>query len=407
MEVHCDTCLATFTDNISYEIHLKLLKCNKDGNKNYYCPVCDRQFRLLSNLQRHQETITHQELQDKIIKNENIITEDNTIKTISVDLTPRRKELSLEEMDKLNQEKQIKFNDEKMYDQEINNRQINDDIQVKYKDDNDTNTDIFLIQLKKQRELDLLPYTQSQPKTISIENSQLNVKTKIDENSKVNEKQQIINVSNIYTTEDPGFNLSLELQKTKNLLNEKTDNYSSQDYNSEDDFLNIFKMKQKELQKDKDKEVSIIKNEKKEVKKQPQQITKTIPNNNTTINVHNNLYPYEFKNTSVWNKLSELIKKNISNPDINIIATRFILSLLVNAPLSEYLIICTYAYYSEDLDKYKEVRISLIKGMLEVYNNYIKLAKNRQIFWNNKNVLIAINMMNNWKIELFLQNLIK
>ncbi len=387
MEVHCDICSAIFTDNISYNIHLTLLKCNKDGNKNYYCPVCDRQFRLLSNLQRHQETITHQELQDKIIKNENIITEDNDIKNISVDLTPRRKELSLEEMDKLNQDKQLKFNnDEKINDEKINDEKIND-------------TDIFLIQLKKQRELDLLPYSQSQPKTILIEKPELNKKPQIDE------KIQIHNISNIYTIEDPGFNLSLELQKTKNLLNEKTDNYSSQDYNSEDDFLNIFKMKQKELENQKNKEVSVFINS--DVKKQSQQITKTIPKNNNTINIHNKLYPSEFKQTSVWNKLSDLIKKNISKPDINIIATKFILSLLVNAPLSEYLIICTYVYYSEDLDKTKEIRISLIKGMLEVYNNYIKLAKHRQFFWNNKNVVMAINIMNNWKMETVLQNLIK
>jgi hypothetical protein len=158
-------------------------------------------------------------------------------------------------------------------------------------------------------------------------------------------------------------------------------------------------MKQKELQEqNKEKDISI-----ELPKKQPQQITKI----NNPPQIENKLYPPEFKNTPVWEKLSGLIKNNLSNSDINVIATRFILALLVNAPLKDYLIICTYVYYSEDLNKNKEIRISMIKGMIEVYNNYIKLAKNRQMLWNNKNVAMAINIMNNWKMDLFLSSLAK
>lgn len=410
MEIKCDTCLSIFTDKISYDIHIKLLKCvsgNNDNNKNYYsCPVCDRQFRLLSNLQRHQETVTHQEILEKIIAQENIITEDDT-KIISIDLTPRRKELSLEDMDKLNQEKQKKYNDDVNENVNVNekvnenanvnekvNENVNENVNVNLNVNENGNAnvneniDMFLIQLKKQRELDLLPQSQPkpQPQTFAIE-------------KKTNNKSLVLN-TNVYIAEEPGFNLALELQKTKQILSEKPDDDTEINYNNEDDFLNIFKVKQKELQEQKkEKDIPITMS-----KKQPQQITKI---NNPIEIQNNNLYPPAFKKTPVWEKLSGLIKNNLSNSDINVIATRFILALLVNAPLKDYLIICTYVYYSEDLNKNKEVRISMIKGMIEVYNNYIKLAKNRQMLWNNKNVGMAINIMNNWKMDLFLSNLAK
>ncbi len=405
MEIQCDTCSYIFTDKISYDIHIKLLKCVEDNknNKNYYCSVCDRQFRLLSNLQRHQETITHQDALEQIIKQENITKEDDDVKSIVVDLTPRRKELSLEDMDKLNQEKQKKYDDD---DTNTINDTINDT------NNNTTNTtnntindttnnekediDIFLIQLKKQRELDLLPLQHPTPKqkTITIEQPILIQKNQTNTNTNINN-------SNMYIAEDPGFNLALEIEKTKILLNDKNENDVFLNSNHEDDFLNIFKIKQKELlqqskerESEKEKEIPLI------IPKKHQQITKI---NNTT-QQNNKLYPPEFKNTPVWEKLSTLIKNNISKSDINIIAARFILTLLVNSPLSDYLIICTYVYYSEDLDNNKDLRAHMIKGMLEVYNNYIKLSRNRQILWNNKNVAMAINMMNNWKIESVLKN---
>ena len=370
MEVQCDTCLNIFTDKISYEIHIKLFKCSQDNknsnSKNYYCPVCDRQFRLLSNLQRHQETITHQETLEKIIKQENIITNnDNQTKTILIDLTPRRKELSLEEMDKLNQEKQRNHQDSENENENENDNKKED-------------MDMFLIQLKKQRELDLLPPQPQSQQYQPIIKQESNL--------------------NLYIAEDPGFNLALELQNTKMSLNDKTDNDISLNYNNEDEFLNIFKIKQKEmLEKTKEKEIPIIFPK----KQQQQQITKI----NTSVPQNNKLYPIEFIKTPVWEKLSLIIKNNIHNPDINVIAARSILTLLVSSPLSDYLIICTYVYYSEDLEQKRELRLSMVKAMLEVYNNYLKLSKNRQILWNNKNVAMAINIMKNWKIDIFLQNL--
>ena len=119
-EVLCNECNSLFSSNEFYNIHKKTNKCLKKNNKNnkYNCPVCDRDFRLLTNLQRHQETNTHIEVYKKIkekCESENetydieSYNQDNfgvieDVKNIFVDMTPR-KEISFEEMNEMNQKK--------------------------------------------------------------------------------------------------------------------------------------------------------------------------------------------------------------------------------------------------------------------------------------------------------------
>jgi hypothetical protein len=53
------------------------------------------------------------------------------------------------------------------------------------------------------------------------------------------------------------------------------------------------------------------------------------------------------------------------------------------------------------------LRINLIKGMIEILNNYIKLYNTKKLIWNNKKVAVAINLMNNWRLQVFLDSFIK
>ena len=105
-EIPCNNCNFIFSNQTLYDIHLS--KCqtnmNNDMKNKYCCPVCDRQFRLLLNLERHQETIKHIELLESV-KRENtpLFNEDNS-KNIYVNLTPRR-ELSIEDINNLKQKK--------------------------------------------------------------------------------------------------------------------------------------------------------------------------------------------------------------------------------------------------------------------------------------------------------------
>ena len=90
-EFPCENCQYIFSDQISFNIHLKNCETNKlkDHKQQYSCPVCNRQFRVLANLLRHEETKKHQNLiewhkkQDPSIDPE-LISIDPNIKNIYV-----------------------------------------------------------------------------------------------------------------------------------------------------------------------------------------------------------------------------------------------------------------------------------------------------------------------------------
>ena len=138
--------------------------------------------------------------------------------------------------------------------------------------------------------------------------------------------------------------------------------------------------------------------------------SKTLQNNNNnnqqkpTQNNDINNTINEIKKTPIWKKLSELVKDKTKND--NIIAQNIVLSM-VNYPLNYYLIIYYFVYFSDDLTNRISLKIILVRAMIEVLNNYIKLYKNRQQIWNNKNVVIAISLMQSWKLNEFLDKLIK
>ena len=109
-------------------------------------------------------------------------------------------------------------------------------------------------------------------------------------------------------------------------------------------------------------------------------------------------YPIEFTKLPIWKKLCQIIFDKLNAP-------RNLVLLFVNCELKDYSPICAFVYYYENLDK--SLRINLIKGMIEVLNNYINLYNKKKLIWNNKNVSVAINLMKNWKLQLFLDSFIK
>ena len=63
-EKNCNDCNFIFSNIVSFNIHLKNCKnnINYDNKNKYFCPSCNRKFRLFDNLQRHEETKNHIEL---------------------------------------------------------------------------------------------------------------------------------------------------------------------------------------------------------------------------------------------------------------------------------------------------------------------------------------------------------
>ena len=109
----------------------------------------------------------------------------------------------------------------------------------------------------------------------------------------------------------------------------------------------------------------------------------------------------DFIKVPLWQQLVELVKKNPSNNN-NI--TKNIVLLFVNYPLNYYQLIYYFVCYSEEVSKKLELKGMLIKAMIEILNNYIKLYNNRQLIWNNKNVVIAVKLMSSWNLDKLTNN---
>jgi hypothetical protein len=153
-EILCQNCNFIFSDQTLYDIHLS--KCqtniNNDIKNKYYCPLCDRKFRLLLNLQRHQETIKHIELlESNISQNQNQNQNLEPIldsKNIYVNLTPRRKELSIEDINNLKQKKENNLDFHELT--ETDNIEEMNHIKQTENTENTENEDDFLNNLKKK-----------------------------------------------------------------------------------------------------------------------------------------------------------------------------------------------------------------------------------------------------------------
>jgi hypothetical protein len=483
MEISCDKCNFIFNDKQLYDIHINLSKCssnnsiNDKNNYKYYCPVCDRQFRLLTNLQRHQETIKHQELLESSIKeceNMPVNMYDDNIKNIFIDLTPRRKELTIEEMnqmnfDKLNmnnednddvngfnldqghssnldelfgntilsssqdtqdafltnldlmmnekdkdtnKDKEIPLSNEINFictDTKSNNIDYND-MNINNTSNNNGNNngnnndddDIFLLNLKRQRGMCELPKIHS-----PVEEKKIN---KVDIIKRVDDLNLQVNnqLFNVILKEDEPLDLSLEIEKTKLELNTSYDEVVES--KEDDDFLFALRKNRNEL-KDIENMFNPERDQKnKNIKLKPAERSREREKEkkkSETMSI-NQKYPSEFKNHPIWIKLVETITECDKNKvDGDILATRYVVLLFVNMALADYITICTFVYYSEDLDNKLPLRINMIKAMIEVYNNYIKMANNNQYYWNNKDIMLAVNIMSKWKLDLFLNKMIK
>jgi hypothetical protein len=454
-EILCKNCNFVFNDKQLYNIHLIKNKCEKNnlGNR-YCCPVCDRQFRLLSNLQRHQETIKHQEL---LKQNESLLNlnSDENIKIINVDLTSRKKELNFDEMNELNRLKleMPSINLEIESELELENEQFivyNNNNNVDDTEENkDNNVDDFLINLKKQREKELYNITPTQtqaPITVSNfnssnsnsnfnssnSNSNFNSSNFNSSNSNFNYSDSLMNNNLKFTMrEDLPLDLKVEIQKTQFELSQNQNQMEMEMQNDEsnDDILlsiqknrtikyNITKLTPTQPQQINQQPIQpqqptpkilkqtqpIQKQQNQRLLKQQQQqqlqAEKLQKTNQSNQPPKSNIFPAEYKDTPLWKQLSELVK----NPNNDFITKNIVLSF-VNMPLNYYGVLCAFIFYSDDLNVKIQLKITLIKSMIDILNNYIKIYNNKQFVWNNKNVVMAINLLQKCNLNQLLDKL--
>jgi hypothetical protein len=367
--MNCDKCDYFFNDMDSFNIHLN--KCssniNDDPKNKYYCPSCDKKFRTLTNLEKHNESKKHINLFEWNKKQLNINQNTSTTKTIHL-----ISDIEQEQEPEPEHEHKPTPQQESM--------------------------DTLVAKLIQERELQFQSY-QPQPTPRTQPTQQNRLDTLIDEDDN---------------------DLSEELKQTKMSLNMSHDIHQKEiekveKQSSDDDFLNDIQEQRNQqliqpppIVETPQKQVQIIKNPHKPTQptqpqkptqptqpqkpiqptqpSQPQQPTQPIKPR----------YNPEFKNTPIWKQLSSLV--NNTNTENETAISNKIITFLSKSSLNTYPHICTYILYSEDLDNKPELKNKLKKGLNELKKALAKLISLRTPFWNGVSVAHAYAFMN--KLEL-------
>lgn len=357
--MNCDKCDFFFSDMDSFNIHLN--KCssniNDDPKNKYYCPSCDKKFRTLTNLEKHNESKKHINLFEWNKKQLNINQNTSTTKTIHL---------------------------------------ISDIEQEPEAEPKPIDT---LAKLIKERELQFQSYNQPQPTPRTQPTQQNRLEILIDEDD---------------------VDLSEELKQTKMSLNMSHDIHQKEiekveKQTSDDDFLNDIQeqrnqkiIKPPPIVETPQKQVQIIKNPHKPTQpiqpQKPSQPTQPIKPTQPTQPIKHTQpqqlikprYNPEFKNTPIWKQLSSLVNNTKTENETAI--SNKIITFLSKSSLNTYPHICTYILYSEDLDNKPELKNKLKNGLNELKKAFVKLISLKTPFWNGVSVAHAYAFMN--KLEL-------
>jgi hypothetical protein len=414
-EISCSSCNFIFNDNQLYNLHLKTCASNKnnDPKNKYYCPICNRQFRLLSNLLRHNETRKHQELLEWHVNKMSSGPNTNNVKNISVNLTD-------EELESTSRKSQSKtfdldldldlFIDEKAnitttlepedpflanlqntYSQQNIQQnppfeshsqiQLNIEPQIEEPDN-------FLQNLIKEREKAFASFTNTSTNTSHTSHTS----RKDDKDSK--EKPKNTKVVGFTIQEDDAVNLRSEIEKAKCQLGgihfytentqktEKTEKTEIKD-EAEDEYEDALLNNIQSLRTSKMNNLSAKLDASKKINSE----SKTAEE-----------YPSSYHNLPLWKNLQVIVK--------NSQAPKLLVSILINTPLNDYPKICTFVYFSKELKENKSLKINMVRAMIEVKKHLNQLFNKRQTVWNSKHIPLTLALMNKWKLEDFLKTLL-
>ncbi len=116
-----------------------------------------------------------------------------------------------------------------------------------------------------------------------------------------------------------------------------------------------------------------------------------INHNKIEKNNKTNKYPIDFKSKPIWKYLEQTIYQKDYLNKIN--------NLFIVNPFNDYLFICTFIFYSEDLDDKLEIRFKLISSIIELNKYFQNLLSSKKYIWNGKNIMDCINLFNKLKIN--------
>ncbi len=417
--MNCDSCNYFFSDNDSFNIHLKNCKnnINTDPKNKYYCPSCDKKFRILPNLEKHNESKKHINLFEWNKKQLNINNNNPTTKSINLISDIVEKEPEHSSLEQLIRNRELELQSYKIptkptqpYDTPIQsqNTPIQTTQPIQKTQHIQPIQSIQPIQPKQSHDTPIqsqnTPIQTTQPiqKTQHIQPIQSiqPIQPKQSHNTRIQSYNPIQN-----KIEEDDDDLSEEIKQTKLSLNLSIDLHQKEiekveNQFNDDNFLDNIQEQRTIIQKQ-IKELQelpkIVQPPLKTVQKvqfQPQTSQQQLPPQPQQSKLK---YPIEFKNTTIWKNMVSLInsaKKEDMNKLVNTIITS-----LTKSPLTAYPYICAFIMCSEDLDNKPELRSKLINGLIEVKKAFAKLISVKQLYWNGVNTLAGYALMNKLNLQ--------
>jgi hypothetical protein len=394
--MNCDSCDYFFSDNDSFNIHLKNCKnnINNDPKNKYYCPSCDKKFRILPNLEKHNESRKHLNLFEWNKKQLNINNNNPTTKSINLISDIPEKEEQQGSLEQLIRNRELELQSYKIptkptqpYDTPVQSHnthiQPSQSLNTPIQSSQSHNTPI-----QPYRSLNT-PIQSSQSHNTPIQPSQSH-KTHIQ-----NKK------------EEDDDDLSEEINQTKLSLNLSIDLHQKEiekvknQFNN-DNFLDNIQEQRTIIQKqieESQKPTKTVQQPTKIVQKvqfqsktsQPYKPPESQPQSSAI------KCPIEFKSTQIWKNMSSLINTT-KKEDMNKLATTIITSL-TKSPLNTYPYICAFIMCSEDLDNKPELRAKLINGLIEIKKAFAKLVSIKQLYWNGINTYDGYVLMTKLNLQ--------
>lgn len=432
----CDNCKRTMSDSETYQIHFNV--CDKLKNididtKKFYCPVCDRHFRLMNNLKKHQETRKHQDMLSWHKKQLQKKEEDNKNKQIEI-TKKQRESLNLKET------QEFKYHDIET-DQHSIDKLIDETTQL---------NDDFLNKVEQDSFIDSINQEISESTPNPFEPEIIHNDDSLDEDDNLPFYSNDISYSNLQEERDENDNF-LDLLHQEDQTQEEEQPLPQHD--QEDTFLNeLMARREQELENDNLIEhqslqipseddnndiTSELANTQKEldadslqreyeleekhleqdsilsmVHDQDRARTQNINANNqpTESIIYGDLnqtkvkapeYPIQYRQHPAWFQMNRIIKERDS--------PKRLISVLIASPITYYPIIYAYIRYSDNLKgkKEKDLRFKLVSSLFELQKHVIKLIQAKQYYWGGKDTRQVLLVMSQWGLADYYRKLKK
>jgi len=385
-EIHCQTCDYYFSGTTTFHIHLKSCEdsINKDPKNKYSCPVCNKQFRVLNNLERHEETSKHKKLiewhkqRDDTLNNN--FESDPNIKSVYVEI---------EKDDEKDDGNQIEETISPLTSNQNNNPQ-------------EPIADPYLDNLVKEREMALKSFFIQSENNVNDKNNLNDVNVNQEDNINLSDElknTQSIILSNEQINDD---NINADLIIDDDILNKIQETRFSKSNNINENEIEKEKIKEKEQIKEREhgrerekmKEKEKEKEREREREKIKQKEMERLKDKNKSKEVIIEpavkvQYPVEFQKTPIWQDLSKLIN---NNDNIQNILKGFI-EILSKTNINQFIIGVTFTIYNEDLKNKPSIRSELIKALISLYDQLNKMMQKGIMFWLGKNTVQCIKIM--------------